>query len=78
MIPVDFAPVPAGDVDVREELADLVVRLRAAYEQDPGNATVARELRATLLTLGTGPEGRRMDAVDRIRAEWEAMNDAGV
>jgi hypothetical protein len=77
VIPVDFTPVQGGNVDVRASLAALARRLEAAHEAEPDNAAVARELRATLLTLGAGP-GRRMDAVDQIRADWEALNGPGV
>jgi hypothetical protein len=36
---------------VRGELRALAVRLAAVHEADPGRADIARELRATLLSL---------------------------
>jgi len=45
---------PAGDaarVGPAVSLERLAARLESAHEADPGNAAVARELRATLLVL---------------------------
>ena len=46
-------PVPArpDEVDAAEGLAALARTLAAAYEADPGNALLARELRMTLQAL---------------------------
>lgn len=44
-----------GPVDPRAALERLAARLEAASIADPGNALVARELRATLLAL-SAPE----------------------
>lgn len=57
LAPVVPAPSPdADDFDAPAELAALAGRLRDAYAADPGNATLARELRLTLLAM-TGPSG---------------------
>jgi hypothetical protein len=49
-------PGPSGGpVDPHASLEALALRLEAAHEADPGNAMVARELRATLVTL-SAPE----------------------
>jgi hypothetical protein len=55
-------PPVAGDaqVDPGVSLERLAARLEAAHEADPGNAQVARELRATLLAL-RGP-GETVDS----------------
>ena len=54
-------------------LRALAQRLEAAHIEEPANALVARELRATLLVLGGGRGGEPvLDAVDRLRAEWES------
>jgi len=55
-------PPPSGRrVDAGEALAELAVTLRAAYEAEPGNALLARELRMTLQALlpvaGPGMDG---------------------
>lgn len=50
----------------------MAQRLEAAHIEDPANALVARELRATLLVLAGGGGGKRaLDIVDQIRASWE-------
>jgi hypothetical protein len=48
----------AGDapVDPRVSLEGLAARLEAAHKEDPGNALVARELRATLLALSAADD----------------------
>lgn len=63
VIPVASAPMPAqtalsrhpeapeGPVDAQAALERQAHRLEAACEQDQGNATLERELRATLLAL---------------------------
>ena len=48
------------------EMRQLAARLAAAYAQDPGNAALARELRATLLALPPEPEGP--DALDLLKS----------
>jgi hypothetical protein len=47
----DASFAPADDFDAAAELARLAGRLRDAYAADPGNASLARELRMTLLAL---------------------------
>jgi hypothetical protein len=47
-------------------MRDLAVQLQAAYSADPGNALLARELRATLLALSPSQDA----AAD---AEWKAL-----
>lgn len=45
-------PRPAAEaLDATAELANLAVRLRAAHEESPGDALIARELRMTLQAL---------------------------
>lgn len=55
-----LAAVPAGDdmpVDPRASLERLARALEAAYTADPGNGTLARELRMTLQALaGDDPD----------------------
>lgn len=54
-----IAPVPAGagrDLDPAAALRDLAVQLQAAYDADPGNALLAKELRTTLLALSPSRE----------------------
>lgn len=59
--------------DPGAELAALAGRLVAATVADPANALLARELRATLLSMA--PDAvPAVDDVDRIRASWEAGN----
>jgi hypothetical protein len=53
-------PVVTGtpdEFDPAAELRRLADLLAEAYRQDPGNAALARELRATLLALPPPPEG---------------------
>jgi hypothetical protein len=67
--PVKIAEVPAGSgesLDAGGALRDLAVQLQAAYQADPGNALLARELRSTLLALAPSP-GAAADA------EWQAL-----
>lgn len=58
---VTIAPPPAEsgtELDPAAEMRRLAVRLSAAYDQDPSNALLARELRMTLAELmpkGKGP-----------------------
>jgi hypothetical protein len=59
-----IAPEPAGDLDVRESMLELARRLEAAHVADPGNAMVARELRATLLAI---PEKAAVDPLAELR-----------
>jgi hypothetical protein len=50
---------PPGDapVDPHVSLERLAARLEATHEADPGNALIARELRATLVALaGDDPD----------------------
>jgi hypothetical protein len=56
---VVLPPADCAPLDSRASLEALARRLEAAHEADPGNAMVARELRATLLALA--PEGGGMD-----------------
>jgi hypothetical protein len=45
-------PARSGeDLDPAAALRDLAAQLQAAYEADPGNGLLARELRQTLLVL---------------------------
>ena len=60
-----------GDLDPAASLRALARRLEAAHEEDPSNAMVARELRATLLVLGSGSGKPAPDIADAIRASWE-------
>jgi hypothetical protein len=49
-----IAEVPAGSgggLDPQAALRDLAVQLAAAYAADPANASLAKELRSTLLVL---------------------------
>lgn len=62
----------AGNLDVQRAMTDLALRLETAHVAEPGNALIARELRATLLVLG-GQSRRQEDAVDRIRAEYDEV-----
>lgn len=64
-----IAEVPAASADNLDPLAalrQLALDLQAAYRADPANATLARELRSTLLSLAP----RRDDGVD---IEWAAL-----
>jgi hypothetical protein len=65
-------PAGSGDLDVRRSMTELAKRLEAAHEADPGNAMVARELRATLQALAGGGGRPAEDLVDRLRREWES------
>jgi hypothetical protein len=60
--------VPAGEaegLDVVAAMRELAVRLAAAYEAQPANALLARELRATLLALaGLAPAAGGPDPLD--------------
>ena len=44
-----------------DRMEALAGRLEAAHEADPGNALLARELRATLLALGGGESDAALD-----------------
>jgi hypothetical protein len=55
-----------GEFDPEAELRRLADQLAEAYRQDPSNAALARELRATLLALPPGPEGP--DELELLRA----------
>jgi hypothetical protein len=64
------APGEAEGLDVAAAMRELAVRLAAAYEAQPANALLARELRATLLALAGLPaagEGE-VDPLDELRA----------
>jgi hypothetical protein len=53
-------------------MRELAVRLTEAYEADPSNAVLAREVRLTLLAIEpeTGPE---WDPIKELqKAEWES------
>lgn len=67
----DVQPVPEASVppDVTAALERLAQRLEAAHTADPGDANVARELRATLLAL-RGPEESADDAQARFWADF--------
>jgi len=54
-----------GDFDPAAQMRELADRLVAAHTQDPANAALARELRATLLALPPGPE--EPDELDLLR-----------
>jgi hypothetical protein len=60
-------------VDARESLEALARRLEAAHEADPGNAAVARELRATLLALPAGETPADDDPLSELRALAESV-----
>ena len=61
-------PADAGkSLDPEAELRELAARLLAAHRQDPGNAALAKECRATLLALSMSPGDR---AADR---EWSEL-----
>lgn len=62
---------PAGNFDPAASMRRLAARLEAAHEDDPSNTAVARELRATLLVLGSVGGKPAPDIVDAIRASWE-------
>lgn len=68
--PVVALPV-AGDtgIDPRASLEALARRLEAAHVASPGDAGIARELRVTLLALGTD------DAPDDPLAELRDLAD---
>jgi hypothetical protein len=53
----------AGDapVDPRASLERLAGRLEAAHEAEPGNALLARELRATLMALSAPDDDSGFD-----------------
>jgi hypothetical protein len=53
----------AGDLDPAAMMAELAQGLAAAYRADPGNAALARELRATLQVL---PGGRPPGVEDEL------------
>jgi hypothetical protein len=62
-------PDPGEDLDPAAELRRLADRLTAAHEAEPGNAALARELRATLQALAPGA-----GAIDpELRAMFEAF-----
>ena len=64
--PVRIAEVPADpgeNFDAAAALRKLAAQLTEAYQADPGNALLARELRSTLLALPVGP--REPSALDR-------------
>jgi hypothetical protein len=64
-----IAPVPAGsaeNLDPAGALRELAAQLGAACAADPANAILAREYRATLLSLLPSPDA----AMD---AEWKAI-----
>ncbi len=63
-------PLPAdAEFDPAGMLRDLAARLVAAHEAEPGNAPLARELRATLLALA----GQRPDEGDPVLRELMGM-----
>jgi hypothetical protein len=47
----DFPGHDPGELDPAAEMRRLAAQLAAAYEADPGNALLARELRMTLQSL---------------------------
>ena len=62
------------DFDPAEEMRRLAGRLAGAYAQDPSNAPLARELRATLLALPPDPDGP--DPLEEIRARYIERREA--
>jgi hypothetical protein len=66
--PVALPPVGDTPVDARVSLEALARRLEAAHVADPGNAVVARELRATLLALPAGETPADDDPLAELRA----------
>jgi hypothetical protein len=68
LVPV-AAPDPGDDFDPATEMRRLAGRLSAAYQADPGNAALARELRATLLAL-QGPGGQADPELAALFAEF--------
>jgi hypothetical protein len=63
-------PEPGDDLDPAAELRRLAGCLVAAYRADPGNASLAREARMTLLALGPG-DGSDLDP--ELREMFEAF-----
>lgn len=59
-------------LDPAYELRASAVRLAAACRADPGNATLAKELRATLLVLPQPDPVNRLDVL-RARAQWKRL-----
>lgn len=59
-------PADAGEFDPRAELVALARDLGAAYRAEPSNASLARELRATLLAIPV-PEDPSIDPLDELR-----------
>lgn len=63
-------PVPAAvELVPRDELVRLAVALTAAYEADPANANLARELRNTLLAI-PAPDPDEDDPLLAIRRRY--------
>jgi len=62
-----------GDFDPVAAMRALADRLAEAYRQDPGNAALARELRATLLALPPPPE--EPDWLDELRSRRSERRD---
>ena len=52
------APAPEPDLDPAAEMRRLAARLAAAYDADPSNALLARELRMTLAELMPKSNGK--------------------
>jgi hypothetical protein len=70
------APALAGEaalVDRAQSLMALAARLEAAHMQDPGNARLAAELRATLLVLPAGEAPADDDPLSELRALAESV-----
>src|SRR5262245_25158906 len=61
--------VPGGDsLDPQAAMMALAVRMREAYENDPGNAMLGRELRLTLQALGASAKSGDGDLADLFAA----------
>jgi hypothetical protein len=70
---VVLPPVSDTPVDAIAALERLAARLEAAHEAAPGNALIARELRATLLAL---PVADAKPADDDPLAELRALAES--
>jgi hypothetical protein len=67
---VNVTAADTTDLDPVTEMRNLAVRLAQAYSQDPANAALARELRATLLSIPVEEEyvPDRIDLLNMQRA----------
>lgn len=68
--PPRLVPPPAPVDDPVAELRLLAAQLARAYQADPGNALLARELRMTLQALVPAKAGNPDDDLDDLFAEF--------